>query len=411
VAAFDAGTATQIDQAIEQINMAVGMDIQKDLLRSFGDEWAYYVDPAVAGNGIVGATLVNRLRSPAKAEASIDKLEKFINAIVDAQLAGEKPKMSIAFRQAKFDQTTVHYLGLPLLQPAWAVSDGNLYIALYPEVVAAAARHVSAKGESITDNPDFTNLRRRFGEHHASSFEFTDLPRLVPNTYSSWVVISHLAGAGDLFGVPAPTLILPSLGKMMTHLAPAGEISWADADGLHFSALSPFPGSEILASDPTSMSAAQVPVLISILLPALNKARQQAQQVKSAANLKNIGLAAQIYANNQKNGAFPKDFAVMMKETDLTVDIFVNPRTNTAAPREAPKEQQLAWVRDQSDYVWNGAGKKSTTVGGDDPIAWEKPEGLTGGINILFGDGHVQFEAMPYALEVIRKAQHSGRGL
>ncbi|HZK81772.1 MAG TPA: DUF3352 domain-containing protein, partial [Humisphaera sp.] len=217
VAAFDAGTATQIDQALEQINQAIGLDIEKDLLRSLGDEWAYYVDPSVAGNGIVGATLVNRLRSPAKAEASLDKLEKFINALVESQLAAEKPKMSIAFRQAKFDQTKVHYLGLPLLEPAWAIADGNLYIALYPEVVAAAANHVSAKGNSIVDNPDFISLRHRLGEHHASSFGFTDLPRLVPDTYSSWIVISHLAGAGDLFGVPAPAVILPSLGKLMPH--------------------------------------------------------------------------------------------------------------------------------------------------------------------------------------------------
>ena len=159
VAAFDAGTATQIDQALEQISQAIGLDIERDLLRSLGDEWAYYVDPSVAGNGIADATLVNRLRSPAKAEGSLDKLEKFINALVESQLAGEKPKMSIAFRQAKFDQTTVHYLGLPLLEPAWAVADGNLYIALYPEVVATAAKHVSAKGQSIVDNPDFVNLR------------------------------------------------------------------------------------------------------------------------------------------------------------------------------------------------------------------------------------------------------------
>ncbi|HWE04904.1 MAG TPA: DUF3352 domain-containing protein [Tepidisphaeraceae bacterium] len=409
VTVFDAGAATQIDQAMEQVNAAVGLDIQKDLLATLGDEWGYYVDPAVAGNGIVGATLVNRLKNPDKAAASIEKLEKFINTLAEQQLSHQKPPIIVAFRKTTIDQTTVHYLALPLFEPAWAVADGNLYVGLYPEVVVAAAKHVSAKGESIADNPAYIELRRRLGDHPASTFEFMDLPRLVPNTYSTWIVISHLAGAGDLLGVPGPAVILPSLGKLAPRLSAAGEIIWTDADGLHLSALSPFPGSEILASDPMSMSPAQVPLMISILLPALNKARQQAQQIKSAANLKQIGLAAQIYANNQKDGAFPADFAVMLKETDLPIDVFVNPASNTVAPRELTKDQQLQWVRDQSDYVWNGAAKKSTNVGREDPLAWEKPQGLPVGVNFLFGDGHVSFELMPQAMEIIQKAQHAQR--
>jgi prepilin-type processing-associated H-X9-DG protein len=409
VAAFDAGTATQIDQAIEQVNTTVGLDIPKDFLGSLGDEWAYYVDPAVAGNGIVGATLVNKLKDPAKVSASIDKLEKFINGVIAEQLANEKPKLTLAFRQQKINQTTVHYMGLPLVEPSWAVEDGYLYVALYPEVVAAAARHVSAKGESIAANPDYVNLRSRLGDHPASTFQFVDLPRLVPNTYSTWLVVSHLTGAGDIFGVPAPLMILPPLNKLMPQLTATGQITWTDDAGLHFNALSPFPGSEILASDPTSMSAAQVPVLISILLPALNKARQQAQQIKSAANLKNMGLAAMIYSNNQKDNAFPKDFAVMLKETDLTIDIFVNPRSNTTVPQGLTKEQQQQWVRENSDYVWNGAGMKASKAGPDDPIAWEKPQGMKNGINILYGDGHVQFEFMPTAMEIIQKAERAKR--
>jgi len=48
-----------------------------------------------------------------------------------------------------------------------------------------------------------------------------------------------------------------------------------------------------------------IALLISILLPSLNKARETANKVKCANNLKQIGIAIQLYANDNK-GAYPR---------------------------------------------------------------------------------------------------------
>ena len=48
-----------------------------------------------------------------------------------------------------------------------------------------------------------------------------------------------------------------------------------------------------------------IALLISILLPSLNRAREQANRIKCASNLRQIGQAIQIYANVNK-GAFPR---------------------------------------------------------------------------------------------------------
>ncbi len=50
-----------------------------------------------------------------------------------------------------------------------------------------------------------------------------------------------------------------------------------------------------------------IALLISILLPALNRAREQGNRVKCASNLRQIGLAIQMYANDNK-GNFPRTY-------------------------------------------------------------------------------------------------------
>jgi prepilin-type N-terminal cleavage/methylation domain-containing protein/prepilin-type processing-associated H-X9-DG protein len=50
-----------------------------------------------------------------------------------------------------------------------------------------------------------------------------------------------------------------------------------------------------------------IALLISILLPALNRAREQGNRVKCASNLRQIGLAIQMYANDNK-GFFPRTY-------------------------------------------------------------------------------------------------------
>ena len=49
-----------------------------------------------------------------------------------------------------------------------------------------------------------------------------------------------------------------------------------------------------------------IALLISILLPSLNRARETANRVKCASNLRQIGLAMILYANDEKRGAFPR---------------------------------------------------------------------------------------------------------
>jgi len=69
-----------------------------------------------------------------------------------------------------------------------------------------------------------------------------------------------------------------------------------------------------------------IALLISILLPSLNRARETANRVKCASNLRQIGQAILLYANDNRN-AYPR--AIFSGGTQVTPDVTSNGGYNT----------------------------------------------------------------------------------
>ena len=399
---FDPAMRDQFNGALQQVNQMVGMDVQKDLLGVFGNEWVAYNDPAIGGFGFAGAVLVNHLTDAVKAERSLTQVEQFINQMIAANLHEEG--MSIAFHNRKIGDLTVHYLAIPLVTPAWAIKDGNLYVALFPQMVTGAAGFVSGKEPSIMENADFLAILKRLGAENAGSVQYVDLVRLAPINYSSWVSISRLVGFGEFFGVPSPLIVLPPMAPLMANLSSAASVTWTDDAGFHLKGVSPFPGSTILGTDPVSTYLTSVvPFSVSILLPSLSKARETANRVKSGSNLRMIGQGCMLHAN-ENNGQFPPDLGSLLKQ-DLTPVVFISPLGSQQVPTEKlTPEQQAQWVNEHSDYIYLGKGKKNI-LRADQLVAYEKFEnGHNQGVNMLFGDGHVEWVTMDQAVKFVEES-------
>jgi prepilin-type processing-associated H-X9-DG protein len=380
------------------------VDLEKDVIDSLGDQWAYFTDPTIGGSGLASITIVNRLKDPARFETSLSRIEDFALKLIEQQMGGAGPQIHLAFETVKIDDMTVHYLAVPLVAPCWVVANGTLYCAAFPQVAAAAARRGSDSGSSILQNPAFTAMKTRLGHPEVTGFGFADLPRTAPNAYGSWLMITRLSGFADLFGVKSPSILLPELGKLLGHLSPAGSVKWVDAEGAHIRSVEPFPASTLVASDPAITAIYAEPVLVSIMLPALSKAREQASRVTSMNNLRQIGLGCIMYANNH-NGRFPPDLETLVQQEDLTAAVFSNPRApHGPPPPPADRKEMARWVKDNSDYTYVGAGKK-IDAGADTIIAYEKPDQATDGINIVFADGHVEWVEMPRARTMIQNAK------
>jgi prepilin-type processing-associated H-X9-DG protein len=403
--------STQIQQGLGQINQTLGFDIEKDFLAAMGPQWGYYVDPATVGDGILGTTIVNRPRDPAQLEKSLTTLEAMANAIIQQQMQGNDPKMTVEFRQEEIEGTKVHFLAIPVVTPAWAIKDGTLYIGLFPQMVVAAMDR-PADAKSIQDNSDFQAVLQKLNAPQAySSFGYVDLPKTLPGSYQVTLLISRLYfGMSDLFGAQSPPLILPPLSKIMAEAEPAGTVGWTDDAGFHFRSIEPFPLANAFGSAQSvaGMGAAQSAVMASILVPALSHARNQARTVQSMNNLRQIGQGIIMYISGS-GGNYPPDLGTVAKAENIPVQVFVRPGSSNQPPPGMTPDQTADWINHNSDYVYIGAGLTAQQGGAPSTVVCYENERVSerGGIDVLFADGHVEFVTLQRAHQMIEKG-HSG---
>jgi prepilin-type processing-associated H-X9-DG protein len=393
---LDPSIQKYFDSNLENFQTQTGVDLKTDFLDALGPEWAEYLDSSVGGTNFLGAVYINKLRNPAKIEASLTKLEAWLNQWLAQKLAEEK--IHIQFRQADLHGVKLHYLATPALSPSWAIANGRLYISLYPEITAAAVGASDGKN-SILDNVSFSAMRTRLAPapgQTLTAINYIDLAQFAPHTYASWVMLTRFAGFADLFGIQSPLQIMPPLSTIMNELTPAASVSWTDNAGLHSRSISPFPGSQLLMIDPTSMYQQSAPMLASMLLPSLNRARTMANRVKSASNLRQLGQAMLLYSN-EHNGEYPPSLGEIWLNEEVAAEVFLNPSgTQSLPPRPMDNKQaMMQWINTHSDYVYLGKGHTSGNIKPDEIVAYEKFTPASEGANALFGDGRVEWLDIP----------------
>lgn len=399
------------DGGMAQVNGALGFDLQKDLLEALGDEWAFYIDPNNTGNSALGAVFMNRLAKPEAAQAALGQLQKTIEALAAPAMA--RDKMQLRFARVDYAGTVINYAALPVVAPAWAVKDGTLYMGLYPQVVAGALDNAGARGKSLLENPDFQALRNRLGGQNCTGFSFSDLPRSVGDGYPMMLLVAQLIGIADMAGVNTPPMILPPLSRLRPLMTPAGGFSRVDDDGWHFKSISPFPCAGALASPVAAMGTSAMAMGLAVALPAVHSARARAVQVSCASNLRQIGVAAIMYSN-ENNGRLPPDLGALSPYANA-MQVFFCPGDGDRPLAAPPPDQarQAAWIRQNSDYVYLGAGLRIADIvrPAEFIIAHDKIENHGGrGVNALFADGHVEWMATEdFKAAMQRQAELRGR--
>jgi hypothetical protein len=138
-------------------------------------------------------------------------------------------------------------------------------------------------------------------------------------------------------------------------------------------------------------------LLALILLPSGGHPRESANRVKCGSNLRQIGQAAYLYANDH-GGQLPPDLPTLLQTGDITAEVFTCASSHVDKATGATTQQVVASLLrgDHSSYVWTGAGL-TTAAPADAILAFDlerhhpKDSATTTGINVLLNDGTVTF--------------------
>lgn len=147
-------------------------------------------------------------------------------------------------------------------------------------------------------------------------------------------------------------------------------------------------------------------LLISILLPSLNRAREQANRIKCASNLRQIGQGMMLYANDNK-GRYPDTIDPLVRGGYLAADVLVCPSSvDTVAPGGTPAAQAASLATPgHLSYVYLGKGlritARSNVILAYEPLADHRKDGM----NVLYADGHVAWRPKGIAPQMVSELE------
>jgi len=130
-------------------------------------------------------------------------------------------------------------------------------------------------------------------------------------------------------------------------------------------------------------------LLGSILLPSLCAPRETANRVKCAANLKQIGNALMLFAQ-EHDGKYPDQLSELVATEDLTPNVFVCPSgTAESSTASTPAEIATDLAKPEHNsfiYLKQNLGKADQAI-----VCESLKDHDEDGMNILYGDFHVEF--------------------
>jgi len=300
IRAADPAAAEAFTQQLERFRAVAGFDIDQQLLEPLGPDWTVMSLPAPGGM-IPGVAIVAGVRD----RATFAKTHKALLGILkNATAAGD---LRLEVREVPYRGQTLFCLeasgeGMAIpVTPTWCLTDDTLVVTLSPQLMKTLlARKADARG--IEQVPEVKAALASGEPALVGELDPISLLGSLCGLYEMAAPVARSVLRDQGLDIDLPQL--PPTSAIMPYARPGVTVIRHEPDGIVLASTGTVPlgplagGGGILGVSPAS-----TPVLIGLLLPAVQSARQAAQRVSMQNNFKQILFSILMYES--ANGRLP----------------------------------------------------------------------------------------------------------
>lgn len=369
IARASADTAQEAQEGIAEVEAMLDFRIREDLLANIEGSFMGYALPVNASPELMsgGYVIAARLKDAQKVEKCLLNLGSVIQSFGQQQVQ--------VTSQQTADGKTIHIWAVTLMAmmqiiPSWSIEGDMLIFTSHPSVTkSAVARFAAGQQDSLVSDARFTALLSTV-PNDAIMISLmdskTNARQLMQMLQRFWPMMNM--GLMQE-GIQLP-IMLPSIDAYIEQMEPGLRYARKTSDGIE----SFYMGTGLEAG---AGGVAGGAMGLAVLMPALNRTKKIAQRVVSGTNLKEVGLAAIVYANDH-DGKFPSTL------NELTADYDVSEKTLTS-PRKPDDFQGPSYILVPG---LTDAAPASAVLAYENPAFVEDDQ-----VNVLYTDGHVAAES------------------
>ena len=367
--------------------MMGGMNIEQDLLPAFGSEFCFYARAGVPAGPlpIPELAIVLGVKDKAKLQPVLNMLEM----LAGMKMGGGKPGAAPAGWQAlEHAGETIKHTTLPLpvpvpVSPSYALTDKFLVISYSTQAVKSALDNLKKPGPGIAANEDFKHVSGVLSPGYGL-VGYSNIKQGIAQAIATLPMAAPMLAAK---GVPIDATKLPPPQEVAKHLFGGAIILKGEEDGLTVEGFSP-------------VGAASGLLLPATLFPALGRARGEARKAVCKSNVKQLGLAVNMYMNDHDEKCPPK--------LEDLFDQYITARKVFVCPQDSKPMAIGKGLKCSYRYV----GQLSKMTDPQAIVAYDKQGNHPDGRNALFYDGHVEWIAegalrprLQQSLALVKKAE------